>query len=70
MTLGLRRGEACGLKWSDIDLRTGEVRIRRSRQVVHGHEVVEAPKTERSARGMQQTQFSNPYPLIPERVEK
>lgn len=50
VTLGLRRGEACGLKWSDIDLRTGEVRIRRSRQVVHGHEVVEAPKTERSAR--------------------
>lgn len=50
VTLGLRRGEACGLKWSDIDLRTGEVRIRRSRQVVRGHEVVEAPKTERSAR--------------------
>lgn len=50
VTLGLRRGEACGLKWSDIDLRTGEVRIRRSRQVVHGYEVVEAPKTERSAR--------------------
>lgn len=50
VTLGLRRGEACGLKWSDIDLRTGEVRIRRSRQVVHGHEVVEAPKTEHSAR--------------------
>lgn len=50
VTLGLRRGEACGLKWSDIDLRTGEVRVRRSRQVVHGREVVEAPKTERSAR--------------------
>lgn len=50
ITLGLRRGEACGLKWSDIDLRTGEVRIRRSRQVVRGNEVVEAPKTERSAR--------------------
>lgn len=50
LTLGLRRGEACGLRWSDIDLRTGEVRIRRSRQVVHGQEVVVAPKTERSAR--------------------
>lgn len=50
VTLGLRRGEACGLRWSDIDLRTGEVRVRRSRQVVHGQEVVEAPKTERSAR--------------------
>lgn len=50
VTLGLRRGEACGLRWSDIDLRTGEVCVRRSRQVVHGQEVVEAPKTERSAR--------------------
>ena len=50
VTLGLRRGEACGLKWSDIDLRTGEVRIRRSRQVVRGEEVVEPPKTEKSAR--------------------
>lgn len=49
-TLGLRRGEACGLKWSDIDLRTGEVRVRRSRQSVGGEEVVEPPKTERSAR--------------------
>lgn len=28
VTLGLRRGEACGLRWSDIDLRTGEVRGR------------------------------------------
>ena len=50
VTLGLRRGEACGLRWSDIDLRTGEVRIRRSRQVVGGQEVVVPPKTERSAR--------------------
>lgn len=50
VTLGLRRGEACGLRWEDIDLRTGEVRVRRSRQVVRGREVVEAPKTERSAR--------------------
>lgn len=50
VTLGLRRGEACGLRWSDIDLRTGEVRVRRSRQVVRGQEVVEAPKTERSVR--------------------
>ena len=50
VTLGLRRGEACGLQWPDIDLRTGEVRVQRSRQVVRGREVVEEPKTERSAR--------------------
>lgn len=50
VTLGLRRGEACGLRWEDIDLRTGEVRVRRSRQVVRGEVVEVAPKTERSAR--------------------
>ena len=50
VTLGLRRVEACGLRREDVNLRTGEVRIRRSRQVVAGTEVVEAPKTDRSAR--------------------
>lgn len=48
--LGLRRGEACGLMWSDIDLRSGEVRISRSRQYVGGQVVVLAPKTDRSER--------------------
>lgn len=50
VTLGLRRGEACGLRWEDVNLSTGEVRIRRSRQVVRGEVVEYAPKTERSAR--------------------
>lgn len=50
VTLGLRRGEACGLRWEDIDLRTGEVRVRRSRQVVRGEVVEVAPKTDKSAR--------------------
>lgn len=50
VTLGLRRGEACGLRWEDIDLRTGEVRVRRSRQVVSGEVVEVSPKTAKSAR--------------------
>lgn len=50
VTLGLRRGEACGLRWEDIDLRTGEVRVRRSRQVVSGEVVEVPPKTAKSAR--------------------
>lgn len=58
VTLGSRRGEACGLKWSDIDLRTGEVRVRRSRQVVRGREVAEAPKTERPARSCWPPRFA------------
>ena len=58
VTLGLRRGEACGLKWSDIDLRSGEVRIRRSRQWVAGHEVVVPPKTDKSARSCYLPKFA------------
>jgi integrase len=27
---GLRRGEVCGLKWDDIDLDSGHLRIRRA----------------------------------------
>ena len=36
VTLGLRRGEACTLEWSDINFKTGEVRISKSRQYVNG----------------------------------
>lgn len=57
-TLGLRRGEACGLRWSDIDMRSGEVRIRRSRQWVAGHEVVEDTKTEKSTRSCYLPRFA------------
>lgn len=50
VTLGLRRGEACGLEWSDIDLRGGSVSIRRSKQYVKGGVLIVDPKTDRSAR--------------------
>ncbi|MEE8737290.1 MAG: site-specific integrase, partial [Bifidobacterium sp.] len=42
--LGLRREEACGLTWRDIDLRSGIVHIRRGAQWVSGHLVVDRPK--------------------------
>ena len=32
LALGLRQGEALGLKWSDVDLERGTLAIRRSRQ--------------------------------------
>lgn len=57
-SLGLRRGEACGLRWEDIDLRTGEVRVRRSRQDVGGETVEVPPKTERSARSVWLPRFA------------
>lgn len=50
VALGLRRGEACGLMWADIDLRSGLVKIERSAQYIEGRVVVVDPKTEKSAR--------------------
>ncbi|GAA4930828.1 site-specific recombinase XerC [Actinomycetospora succinea] len=50
LMLGLRRSEACGLHWSDVDLDKGTLRIRRSLQRVQG-ELRELPtKTRRSTR--------------------
>lgn len=50
VTLGLRRGEACALEWSDINLKTGEVKISKSRQYVNGHIITVKTKTEKSTR--------------------
>lgn len=55
---GLRRGEACGLEWDDIDLRRGVVHIRRSVQYVAGHIVVEQPKTLLSKRDIPLPRFA------------
>jgi integrase len=51
LALGLRQGEALGLKWSDIDLDAGVLRVRRaSQRVPHlGTQLVET-KTARSRR--------------------
>lgn len=50
VTLGLRRGEACALEWSDINLKTGEVKITKSRQFINGKVVTVQTKTEKSTR--------------------
>ncbi|TKG65758.1 tyrosine-type recombinase/integrase [Prauserella endophytica] len=47
---GLRKGEVLGLAWSDINLVTGEFRVRRTVQRVRGRLVFGEPKTERSRR--------------------
>jgi integrase len=46
--LGLRRGEVCGLKWSDVSLGEGTITIDRNRVLVNG-KVIE--KSTKSARG-------------------
>ncbi|GHF61087.1 integrase [Amycolatopsis bartoniae] len=50
ITTGLRKGEVLGLAWSDINLMTGEVRVRRTVQRVRGRLIFGQPKTKRSRR--------------------
>jgi len=49
-TTGMRRGEACGLHWSDLEAADGLLTIRRSRVSAGGKTVESAPKTRRGRR--------------------
>lgn len=49
-TLGLRQGEVLGLRWSDIDLDVGQLRVRQSLQYQGGVLSLVQPKTPRSRR--------------------
>ena len=48
--LGLRRGEICGLKWSDVSFTDGTVTIVRARVQVEGRVIEKDPKSRRSRR--------------------
>jgi integrase len=50
LACGLRLGEACGLRWEDVDLTTGEVRIRQQLQLIGKTLEVQTLKTEKSRR--------------------
>ena len=43
--LGLRRGEVCGLHWSDVDLEVGLPAVRQQLVVVDGRPVLGEPKS-------------------------
>ena len=47
---GLRRGEICGLQWSDLDADTGELHIQRQVASVNGGVLISEPKTKSSDR--------------------
>lgn len=49
-TTGMRRGEAAGLAWGDVNLDGGRLTIRRSRVVVNHQVVDSSTKTDSSAR--------------------
>ncbi len=50
LTVGLRRGELLGLRWSDIDLAAGVLTVRQTVQRVGGRLEFTEPKTDRSRR--------------------
>jgi integrase len=50
--LGLRREEVGGLRWCDIDLEAGTLRIRQARVDVNGKDTIVPTKTDRSARDL------------------
>lgn len=47
---GMRRGELCGLKWSNVDMVDGTITISETRLNVDGQIIVESPKTRQSRR--------------------
>ena len=50
LAVGLRRGEALGLRWKDVDLDLGELRVSQTLQRVDGQLQIVPPKSERSRR--------------------
>ena len=50
VALGLRRGEACGLRWADVDMIAAVLRVAQQVQRIGGKLVMSAPKTKRGAR--------------------
>jgi integrase len=47
---GLRRGEVCGLRWSDVDLERGRIEVRQQLTVLRGELFFGEPKTDHGRR--------------------
>lgn len=57
-TTGARRGEVLAVRWSDLDLHTGRLRITGSRQCVDGRAERVDPKTDRARRQVTLSAFA------------
>lgn len=60
LTRGLRRGELCGLRWSDVGLDTGSITINHTRVTVAGKAVDGVPKTAAGRRAIPLDQSLSP----------
>lgn len=47
---GLRRGEVCGLRWADVDLKGKTIAVRNARVLVAGNVIEKAPKSSNALR--------------------
>jgi integrase len=56
VTTGMRQGELLGLRWDDVDLKNGVVRVRRTLSRHKGHLVLGEPKTMLSRRTVRLTE--------------
>jgi len=52
LTMGLRQGEALGLRWQDVDLELGYLRISKQLHRIDGQLQLVEPKTSRSRRSL------------------
>ena len=52
LTVGLRMGEALGLKWSDVDLEVGKLSVTRSLKITEDGLAFGAPKNQASRRSV------------------
>lgn len=52
LTTGMRRGEAIGLRWEDVDLKKGVISVRQQVQRINGELKATEVKTERSRRSI------------------
>jgi integrase len=52
LTMGLRQGEALGLRWQDVDLDLGYIRVSKQLQRIGGRLQLVEPKTARSRRSL------------------
>ena len=52
VTTGLRRGELLGLRWSDLDIKTGTLTVNQSLERLKGKVTFKAPKTKMSRRSI------------------